>query len=150
MPSATPPASSLDASSARALAGLYARLDDEIAAAGATCDACGLCCDFQRAGHRLYASTMELALLWSVRPAGADPPPSLQCPYQVEGACTARSRRPLGCRVHFCRPPSEQWCEQVYERYHRDIGALHERHDIPYRYVELTAALAELLADTRA
>jgi len=145
MPSATPHASSLDERAATALGELYARLDAEIASAGANCEACGQCCDFQRAGHRLYVSTAELALLAGVRPTAAASPAPLRCPYRIDGACTARARRPLGCRVHFCTPPSEQWCEQIYERYHHAIGALHEEYDIPYRYVELTAAIAELL-----
>ena len=144
MPSAAPPASSLDEQGAQALAELYARLDAEIAAAGASCDACGNCCDFQRAGHRLYVSTAELARLASVRPAARGTCTPLHCPYHLADACTARNRRPLGCRVHFCRPPAPQWCEQIYERYHRDIRALHEARGIPYRYVELTAALARL------
>ncbi len=86
-------------------------------------------------------------MLAAVRPGAPGPPAPLRCPYQIAGACTARDRRPMGCRVHFCRPPSEQWCEQIYERYHHAIRTLHETHDIPYRYVELTAALAELLDD---
>ena len=146
MPSAPPPASSLAGPARSALAELYARLEAEVAEAGASCEACGQCCNFQKAGHRLYVSTAELALLAATGPEGPCEP--LRCPYQIAGACTARHRRPLGCRVHFCRPPSDQWCEQIYERYHHAIGALHETHGIPYRYVELTAALAELLADS--
>jgi len=145
MPSATPPANSLAESAGSELEALYTRLDDEIASARATCAACGTCCDFMRAGHRLYVSTAELALLASVRPAEPSPREPLRCPYQIAGACTARQRRPLGCRVHFCTPPAEQWCQEIYERYHHAIGALHETHSIPYRYVELTAALTELL-----
>ena len=50
-----------------ALVDIYARLAAETADAGATCDGCGRCCDFARAGHRLFVSTGELALL-IVRP----------------------------------------------------------------------------------
>ncbi len=127
-----------------ALAEIYARLADEIAAAGASCDGCGRCCDFASAGHRLYVSTGELALLTRQGPPADGARGPLRCPYQVADRCTARHGRPLGCRIFFCSPPSDQWCEDLYERYHRAVRDLHDAHGLPYTYVELTAALAHV------
>jgi Fe-S-cluster containining protein len=104
-----------------------------------SCQACGFCCDFQRAGHRLYVTPAELELLAEQPPPGAPEP--MRCPYQVAGTCTARDRRPLGCRVYFCRglPPVDQ--QAFYERFHHALVELHRRHGLEYCYEELTTAL---------
>jgi Fe-S-cluster containining protein len=114
------------------------------AAAGATCRACGACCHFDRAGHRLYLSIGELALLAS---APAPRPQQLargRCPYQVAARCAARRRRPLGCRTYFCESPDRQAAQDRHERLHAAVRGLHEAFGVPYRYVELTAALSGL------
>jgi len=113
----------------------------EAAAAGWACRACGECCRFEAFGHRLYVSAGELALLIGSPPAA--PCEAGRCGYQVGPHCTARDRRPLGCRVFFCDAPAEQ-AEAVYEPLHRQIRDLHDRLDLPYLYVELSGALAEL------
>lgn len=123
---------------------LYADVQARIDAAGFQCRACGQCCHFARAGHRVYVSTGELALL-----ASAPPPPDgaagpLRCAYQAGQACTACTRRPLGCRVYFCTEPGHSRAAETYEEIHRAIRAAHRDAHLPYRYTELTAALAEL------
>src|SRR5688572_16070154 len=40
------------------------------------------------------------------------------CPYQVDGLCTARNARPLGCRLYFCDENAQSWQNEVYEKYH--------------------------------
>ena len=129
---------------ASALAELYARIDEESAAAGATCLGGGVCCKIDLTGQRLYLTTVELALLARTRPARGLRAGAGRCAYQVGPRCTARDRRPLGCRAFFCRPQLRDWSGRTYERYHRHICRLHERYHLPYAYVELTAALAEL------
>lgn len=73
------------------------------------------------------------------------PPPNapqpLQCPYQVGRSCSARDRRPLGCRVYFCDALDPDGQQAVYERFHRAVVELHRRFSLEYRYVELTTAL---------
>lgn len=101
------------------------------------CRACGKCCDFASAGHRLYCSTGELAVL---SPGGADSGAPLRCPFQSGRLCLARDNRPLGCRMYFCSARNEE----VYEVYHAQVRRLHELHGLPYFYVEMTAALAAL------
>jgi Fe-S-cluster containining protein len=104
------------------------------------CRACGQCCDFQAAGHRLYVSTAELALLVSGDARQPDQP--LRCPYQQGSACTARENRPLGCRVFFCDAALAASTQAVYERHHAELRQLHEAFGLPYFYVELTAGLS--------
>jgi hypothetical protein len=120
------------------LAEMLSRVD---AAPDAPCRECGRCCRFEEFGHRLYVSAGELALL-----TGSPPPSACEagrCGYQVGPHCTARGRRPLGCRAFFCEMPSER-AEAVYEPLHREIRHLHDRFALPYLYVELSGALAAL------
>lgn len=133
----------------QALDDLYAQIDAELAAKGADCLGGGACCRFDLAGHRLYVSTLELARLVSVSPADISRCAKLRCPYQVGPRCTARQARPLGCRAFFCSPDLTAESQAVYERAHRQIGELHQRFGVAYRYVELTAALGELLPGGR-
>jgi Fe-S-cluster containining protein len=67
------------------------------------------------------------------------------CPFQVEGLCTAREARPLGCRLYFCDENAQSWQSEVYEKYHAKLRAVHERFGLPYRYLEWRAALRELM-----
>jgi Fe-S-cluster containining protein len=111
------------------------------------CRACGRCCDFHTAGHRLFVMTAELTLLVApaslARAACAPLPPvePLKCPFQVKGRCAARGSRPLGCRVYYCAEALASPTDDVYERFHAEFQTLHSRFDLPYFYVELTAGL---------
>lgn len=162
-PNATPPANSAPAEAQGALAAdlalcrrdrrllvrlreIYDRLQAETDHACPQCRACGMCCHFDRAGHRLMLTTGELALLAASRPPHGHATGPLRCGYQVGSDCSARDRRPLGCRVFFCCPESQPWSTEAYERHHHDIRAAHDELRLPYRYIELTAALAELFA----
>jgi hypothetical protein len=52
----------------------------------------------------------------------------------------------LGCRAFFCNPDLTTQGQAIYERADRQIVEIHRRCGLAYRYVELTAALGELLA----
>jgi Fe-S-cluster containining protein len=125
------------------LRAVYAQADAEAAKRNLSCRACGGCCRFATAGHRLLASAAELALLLEGSPPACRPEPG-RCPYQQGARCTARERRPLGCRVYFCDEPSAAAAGR-YERHHRQVRRLHAERGLPYAYAELTGALAELL-----
>jgi len=47
---------------------LYEQVDAAVAASGALCMGGGACCRFDVAGHRLYVTTAELALLSTLAP----------------------------------------------------------------------------------
>ncbi len=123
-----------------ALRALYVRADAEAERLGAPCRACGDCCDFHRAGHRLYVSTGELALLLAA-PAAAGAAPG-RCPYQRDRLCTARDRRALGCRLFFCEQRVAAASHAAYEALHAEIRRLHEGHGVVYQYVDLPAGIA--------
>lgn len=122
---------------------LYQELDAEVAAAGPRCEASGRCCRFTEYGHTLFLSETEAEILFEPgiptdRPINRD-----TCPYQVEGLCTARERRPLGCRIYFCDPAYAQKQEILSEEYIRRLKELHSEWNRPWRYAPLFAFALE-------
>src|SRR5262245_23903506 len=83
---------------------IYAAVDAAVAAAGPRCDASGRCCRFKDYGHTLFISQFEAEILLENAPPFAQPVDEAGCPFQVDGLCTVRETRPLGCRIYFCDP----------------------------------------------
>jgi len=129
------------------LGALYAALDAEITRSGAICLGGGACCKFDLAGHRLFLTTGELALLTGRPPANIERCELSRCPYQLGPRCSARDRRPMACRTYFCDSRVTDLSRPMCEAYHRRIRRLHEIHHVPYLYVELTSAIPQLFAD---
>lgn len=141
---------------------LYRQLDTEIAARSAVCANRGLCCHFGRTGHRLYVTTAEWVYFLSCMsaersgetPVAASVHPShsfrlpvvgvQRCPYQVDGCCTVRACRPIGCRIYFCDENSQSWQNTLYEQFHARLIQLGDRFGLPYQYREWLALLADL------
>ena len=141
---------------------ILAEVNDDIAARRPVCRASGKCCRFEEYGHRLYVTAAELihfdyAAAPETKNAQSENPGTvslpqffasdkpLGCPYQIDGLCTAREARPLGCRIYFCDENAQSWQNDVYEKYHARLRDLHERFDVPYRYVEWRDGLRELM-----
>jgi Fe-S-cluster containining protein len=145
-----------------AVAEVLAAADQDIASRRPVCRASGRCCHFESYGHRLYVTAAELIRFSRAesgsKEAAGEKGGSVRvslpqffsqgapegCPFQVDNLCTAREHRPLGCRVYFCDQNAQAWQSEVYEKYHGQIRALHERFNVPYRYVEWRAGLREL------
>jgi hypothetical protein len=118
---------------------LYRELDAALAAAGPRCDLSGRCCRFREHGHMLFLSEMEAErLLEQPFPAGASRSED-GCPYQVDGLCTAREHRPLGCRVYFCDPTFAERQIEISESFIRRLKSLHEALGRAWRYQPLHA-----------
>jgi Fe-S-cluster containining protein len=116
------------------LEALYARLAAELPSWGFSCSASGACCDFDRHGHRLYASTIEWEWFERRTPRRANED-ARACPaWGPDRLCRSREGRMLGCRVYFCPPYPRGTPEDLYAPYHEEIRALHDRHGIPYAY----------------
>lgn len=113
--------------------------------AGAVCLGGGCCCKFDLAGHRLYVSVAELAMLCQEPPETPDRCRKNRCPYQKNSRCLARSRRPLGCRTYFCREGRNSRFLEIYESAHGLVRQAHEAAKATeYRYVELVSSIATL------
>jgi hypothetical protein len=118
----------------RELARLYAELDAEIAGHAPRCDVSGRCCRFEEYGHTLFLSRSEAEWLFEPGlPAGTELNRA-GCPWQVEGKCTARERRPIGCRVYFCDPAFEDRMGPISERYLARLKELHGAFKRPWDY----------------
>ncbi len=127
------------------MAAFYAEIDRSIARHRPTCWNRGACCKFGRYGHRLFVTNLELA--YFVRGERRDWRPATgedACPYQVDGLCTAREHRPLGCRIYYCDPAAQGWQPEETEAALARLKELSVALGIEYRYVEWLSALREL------
>jgi len=126
--------------------GLLAIYDDlaaEIAKAAPVCDLSGRCCRFKEYNHTLFISRPEADLLLEQ----GLPPNSVVdeagCPFQINGLCTARDRRPLGCRVYYCDPTYAGVGEALSETYIARLKELHAETGTAWDYRPLHRFLSE-------
>ncbi|MBS0261752.1 MAG: hypothetical protein JSS02_07325 [Planctomycetes bacterium] len=125
---------------------IYRSLETDIAAAAPVCELSGRCCRFREFGHTLFISRTEADLLLEEGlPAGAQIDDA-GCPFQIGGLCTARERRPLGCRVFFCDPHYAGKGEALTEHYLGQLKQLHAATDTPWEYRPLHHFLREAAA----
>lgn len=131
--------------------GLLAILDDVDAAvreAAPVCDLSGRCCRFREYGHTLFISRPEAELLLQQGiPAGAAIDES-GCPFQQGVMCTARERRPLGCRVYFCDPLYAGRGETISEEFIGRLKDLHRVEHVSWEYRPLHHFLREAIPPT--
>jgi Fe-S-cluster containining protein len=150
----------------------FGQLDQRIADHQPVCRNRGVCCKFDAFGHKLYVTTLELAYFrarhadrlqdqdpraaqedqgaagFSLRDCNAangSVGAEQSCPFQMDGRCTTREGRPVGCRVFFCESADEGWQSELTEWALAGLREMHERFDVPYNYTEWLAALDELV-----
>jgi Fe-S-cluster containining protein len=129
---------------------IYDELSAQIATRRPVCEMSGRCCRFEEYGHRLYVTTIELgAFLAGLRQGGRTVRAwnGAGCPFQLSKLCSVHAIRPFGCRVFFCDPTATDWQNEQYERFHRQLKALHEQTGIPYYYLEWRHALVILFPE---
>lgn len=128
-----------------ALQVVYDDLASDVARAGPVCELSGRCCRFAEYDHTLFLSACEAELLL------ADAPPPVRaldegqtCPWQdVQGRCTAREARPLGCRVYYCDPSYQHRSHELSELYLAKIRRIAEETGRPWGYAPLHTHLRE-------
>jgi Fe-S-cluster containining protein len=138
-----------DPAIAQELSVLFDRAAHAIAQRGPACWASGRCCNFDAAGHRLYATGLETA--YCLLHAGTISTDQLDaararggCPYQSLNLCQAHAHKPIGCRIYFCDRSAQAWQHELYESLLADLRAVHDRHHLPYLYAEWRSILALL------
>lgn len=131
---------------AAAMEEFYCEVDRTVAVYSPVCRNRGLCCRFETYGHRLYATTAEVAFFVRGMADRWRPPIQGSCQFQVEGRCVARAFRPLGCRIFFCDPAAADWQSREYERHLLVLKGLMDKLDVDYRYMEWLSALASAAA----
>lgn len=123
------------------LRALYEALEREQAGLAADCRGCGDCCRFDRVDHVLYASRLERLYL-ALRAANVNFSDAdadliargLRCPFQRDGQCLAREGRALGCRLYFCALDGRPGVDEMYERWHARLRALHDELGVEWDY----------------
>ena len=126
--------------------GLLALYDDvasEIANAAPVCDLSGRCCRFREYGHTLFISRTEAELLLEQGLPANSTVSEDGCPFQIQGLCTAREKRPLGCRIYYCDPKYVGVGERISEEAIGKLKSLHESTATPWEYRPLHHFLRE-------
>lgn len=131
----------MDGQTKQDLTQIHASLDAEVAEASPRCEMSGKCCRFGEYGHTLFLSDLEAELLLETPPD--QPVRDGFCPYQVNGLCQARERRPLGCRVYFCDPNYQERQFELSERYIARLKQLYLKLQRPWSYRPLHSYLRE-------
>jgi Fe-S-cluster containining protein len=126
-------------------ASLCEELDAEIRRLGPVCDLSGRCCRFRDYDHTLFLSAPEAALLVADAPPPSRPlDDGATCPWQDrDGRCTARSARPLGCRLYYCDPAYRDQGPRLAEEFTRRLKSLVDRLGLPWDYAPLHRHLRE-------
>lgn len=126
-----------------ALEALYVELDAAVAAHQPLCVRSGLCCRFEEAGHELWATPLEADYAAHRHPDAPPPAAPGRCPYHVDGVCTARAGRALGCRTYYCDARTSADLEALHERFLARVRALERELDYPAGYAPFPALLAQ-------
>jgi len=116
------------------LRALYRRLDDDLAALGVECRACGRCCNFQLAAYTLYASQVELALVERESAAPFTLKDDGRCCFQDGNRCTIHPVRPLACRTFFCDDAFKEPAQELYETYLRRLKGIVRQLELEWNY----------------
>ena len=116
------------------LGALYQRLDEEIARRRPICIVRGVCCEFEKVDHALYASLLETDYAAAHGEEFPDPSLPNSCRFHVEGLCRNRKGRPLGCRTYFCDPTFRKETEELHERYYKEVREICARNGYPWGY----------------
>ncbi len=129
---------------------LYDDLAADIARAAPVCELSGRCCRFKDYGHTLFLSRPEAELLLEQGLPESAVVDEAGCPFQINGLCTARDRRPLGCRIYFCDPNYAGVGEELSERHIGRLKQLHDETGTPWEYRPLHHFLREAAATNQA
>jgi hypothetical protein len=131
----------------RRLEAVYREVDRRVAALSPQCNARGICCDFDRVDHVLFATRLEIDYirdhLPSERYAGET---GNVCPLLTDGLCTAREERMVGCRTYFCQEGWEPFGAEVYEWALGAIQGIVRDLELEYGYAPVLPALRALSA----
>jgi len=124
------------------LAELYEEVDAFVQEAAPVCIVRGVCCRFEEADHRLYATALEADYAARLHPEAPPPEAPGRCPYHVAGRCTAREGRPLGCRTYFCDARTQSVLEEAHEHFLLEIRRIEAESNYPKTYAPFPSLLA--------
>jgi hypothetical protein len=116
---------------------LYKWLDSQIKEniPSNSCSGCGQCCEYEKYGHRIYISNLELMYLKSFIP-NLPPVTDGKCPFAKDNKCTVRDYRFGACRIFFCKADAN-FQQQLSEDFIKQIKILSDNHNLQYQYGNL-------------
>lgn len=129
---------------------VYAEVNAAIAEFNPRCDASGRCCRFKEYDHTLFISAFEAEILLETAPHYDKPVSADSCPFQIDGLCTAREERPLGCRIYFCDPIFESRMQDITESALTQLKQLANEHELAWNYAPLHVFLNAAVRETQA
>ncbi len=120
---------------------IYHKLDKNLSSIPQPCTGCGQCCNFSEAEHRLYGSSLELAML--LDKAGEKTKERDQCPYQIEGKCSVREVRLIGCRTYYRlhNKGDQEKAEAFYEQALNAVKELLSQEGLSWEYKDLMSCV---------
>jgi Fe-S-cluster containining protein len=126
------------------LSEIYQKIDSDLSKLEQPCTGCGMCCDFKQAEHRLYISSLEFIYLIEHNKLN-DFKNNDICPYRINGKCSVREHRMIGCRTYFRlhTEKDREKSEGIYEKYLKELKLLYQKYDIPWEYRDLMGFLQE-------
>ncbi len=116
---------------------VYATADAAVGAVAPRCDASGRCCRFTEYEHTLFISAFEAEILLDNAPFYEQPVSRDGCPFQIEGLCTARDTRPLGCRIYFCDANYQARMAEITEESLAKLKQIADAHGTGWHYAPL-------------
>ena len=118
---------------------VYADIDRYIESAAPKCENCGLCCNFGKYGHRLYATTAEMTVFYNfareVKPS--EDCDTDKCIYRGRNRCDMYQGRTSGCRIFYCQDLPDELQNELYEQVLARLRDIHLQLKIPYYYADL-------------
>ena len=140
-----------------AIRAIHEAVEREVSSRRPLCLASGNCCRFEAFEHRLMVTGLETA--WTLAQAETPTVDAAaieaarnrgDCPFLAGDGrrlCGIRTARPMPCRTFFCDRAATRWQQELHERSLAGLRRIHDRFEIPYRYLEWRDALAQLLPD---
>jgi len=118
---------------------IYVRLDAELQPLRRFCTSRGICCDFAKVGHMLYATGLEAAYMArsGVAPS-AENSENGKCPYLNGSLCGIRDNRAIGCRLYYCDKTYEDNRNALYERHLKQVRDIEVKYGLDHTYDPVT------------
>ena len=130
----------MDKQIADSVATIYRSIDHGATQAGAGCEQCGKCCDFEEFGHRIFVTSAEMVYFIHNTKEPLRPAKDGRCPYNIDGQCSVYEHRFAACRVFYCKGDADLQ-SKLAETAIRDLKSICDKFGITYRYTDLPTAL---------
>lgn len=114
---------------------IYNELEIELRGHNIKCNGCGICCEFGKFDHVLFASVIEADYIISNNKISSYNTEENVCPFMKESQCTIRKFRTLGCRVFFCdKEYNKDLSQDIYNKYYSKVKTISLKYNVNWQY----------------